>query len=619
MAEYTGQSIEVMDPIAHLRARAEMYLGDISGGPNHLFQEMFSNSIDEHLSGYGNKIVIRASEDGCSLSVEDFARGIPVEKGAHGLPGVHAVFTKLYSGGKFKEDSGYTISGGLHGVGLSAVGALCKLVQVEIHRDGKVWTSSYSRGQVVEELKATGKTKETGTKITIVEADSEIFPITEFNLQVIEEKIRDTSFLVPSCSFELWIGDKLTPIKSTGLGELIELRITDSLKQSKTAEKLCNPVTLSGKLDKTKIDLSFCFTNANNMNLLSFVNGIRTPDGGTHETAVKKIFFDSLRNWSEADKFEYSLDALQDGCFLALHYLTPERAFSSQDKVKFVGKGAGKDLQQVLGELLKSWVTANSDLLRRVFTLAEQRYLAKKQSSKLQELASKIKINNSKLKRGVIEGVSDCKSLEVEKCEIFFLEGESASGSVRISRDSNIQAILPLRGKVINAFRSELTGLLRNKEIQDIISALGCGYGKDCDASLLRYGKVILLCDPDSDGGHISSLLLSFIVKYLRPVLEAGRVYVVDSPLFCAKQGKERHYFKTSEELQAFLKDRKGKAWNVVRFKGYGECAPEEIKEMALDPSTRILYQIQLNEGSLKKTEQFMGEDSSFRKVLFME
>lgn len=619
MVEYGGQSIEVLDGIQHLRLRSGMYIGDLSEGPGQLFQEVFSNSIDEHLSGFGDRIVIRAAEDGSWLSVEDFARGIPVEVGKHGLPGVHAVFTKLYSGGKFNEDSGYSIAGGLHGVGLSAVGALCSLVKVEIHRGGKRYTTSYSRGEIIEPLKVAGKSDHTGSMI-YMEADPEIFPITEFNLAMIEDRVRDTSFLTPGCTFELYLGSQAPKIiKSLGMAEYLERKIEDYARGTKQAEKLSTPITLSNKLDKVQTDLSFCFTNATSMNLTSFVNCIRTSDGGTHETTLKKVFFDALRDWPDADKYEYSLEALQDGCFLAFHYRTPERAFSSQTKEKFVGKNSQRDIVMSLGAHLKSWVNSNGDLLRRVFTLAQQRYLAKQASSKLQKLASKIKINDSKLRRGGIEGVVDCKGTDVELSEIFLLEGESAAGTVRISRDPQTQAILPLRGKVINAFRSELTSLLRNKEIQDILNALGCGYGAHCDPSLLRYGKIILLTDPDPDGGHISSLLLGFFIKYLRPVLESGRVYAVDSPLFCAKSGKDRHYFKTFEQLQSFQKERKGKNWTVVRFKGYGECAPEEIKEMALDASTRNLFQIQLTDKSHKGVENLMGEDSAFRKVLFLE
>jgi DNA gyrase subunit B len=609
--QYQGSQIKVLDPLVHLRAVPGMYVGE-TNEPNHLFSEIFSNSLDEHLSGHGNLIEVELAEDGSWISIRDHARGIPVDMTEEGIPGVRAVFTKLFSGGKFEKE-GYDIKVGLHGVGLSAVGALSQEVLVTVRRDGYVWTESYSQGKVVTPLKKGAKTTETGTEVRVV-ADPTIWTSTRFSRAFVQSKLSDASYLLPTCTFSLKIGEEALTFKTSGIGDFVHSRIEDYTKSSKTADRLHNPVLLAGKLDKSQVDLSFCFTNASGLRTYSFVNCLCTVDGGTHETAMKRVFFKALQAWPEAEKYTCAIEDLQEGCFLAVHLRTPDIAFSSQTKEKFVGKKAAAEIQGALEPVLAQWIRTNEDILKRIFGLAQQRALARKQSSKLELAAAKISTND-KLERGNIKGILDCQTTNVAASEIFLLEGQSAAGSARMARDPKFQAIIPLKGKPINAYRAELEDVLANKEIRDILNALGCGYGKNCDTKKLRYGKVLLLCDADPDGAHISSLLLGLFNKYLRPLIEEGRVYVVDAPLYCAKRGKERSYFYTLDLAKKGLAKDFDK-WNLIRIKGWGEMDPADLKMVALDPSTRNLIKVSLTEDTSDLLEDLLGSDVAVRKEM---
>lgn len=609
--KYQGSNIKVLDPLVHMRAVPGMYVGE-TNEPNHLFSEIFSNSLDEHLSGYGNLIEVEMPADGSWIQVRDHARGIPVDMTEEGIPGVQAVFTKLFSGGKFERE-GYDIKVGLHGVGLSAVGALSDQVDVTVYRDGFVWTESYSQGKVTTPLKKGAKTAETGTSVRVV-VDPTIWTSTKFSRKFVQEKLSDASYLLPTCTFTLKVEDEVTTFKTSGMGDFVHSRIEEYTKASKTADRLHNPVLLTGKFEKSQVDLSFCFTNASGLRTYSFVNCLGTVDGGTHETATKRIFFKALQAWPEADKYTCAIEDLQEGCFLAVHLRTPDVAFSSQTKEKFVGKKGPAEIQGALETVLAQWIRTNEDTLKRVFGLAQQRAAARKQSSKLELAAAKISTND-KLERGTIDGVLDCQTTSVDGSELFLLEGQSAAGSARQARNSKYQAIVPLKGKPINAYRSELEDVLANKEIRDILNALGCGYGRNCDPKKLRYGAVYILADADPDGMHIASLLLGFLTKYLRPVVDAGRVHVIDGPLYCAKKGKDRSYFYTLEEAKKKLGKDFDK-WNLTRLKGWGECSPEDLKHIAMNPATRKSFKVQASTDTNVKLEELLGSDSAVRKTL---
>ena len=620
---YTGSSIKVLDPIDHLRMNAAMYIGPTST-PNHLFQEVLSNSVDEHLNGHGDLIEVDLSDDCNIVTITDHARGIPVDKTEDGIPGVTAVFTRLFSGGKFDRGSDYAIAVGLHGVGLSAVGALSQSCVVGIKRNMQYYEETYSRGKVIAPLTSLGpldaraKSK-TGTSVKI-QADPDIFDSTQFDAQLIQSKLYDLSFLVPSCRFKFTHGGKVYDYNSDGLHELLGGKILGHTKSGKRAEKISEVISIVGKNDKHSTDLAFCFTNSEYLHNYSYCNCLRNIDGGTHETAIKKIFFAVIQKYfAETDKFEYSLDDLQSGVWLAIHLRMAEKPeFSSQTKEKLISKNSYAIIQNCIEAPLIEWCKKNQETLKRVFTLAQNRYYSRQQSAKLNAAAAKIKVNFSgKLKRGSIEGLTDCREHAVEGSELFILEGNSAAGTAAGARDKIFQAILPLKGKVPNAYRQQTTTILGNAEFKLLLNALGCGFGKTCNPSLMRYSKVIILTDADSDGAHIASLLSSFFMVYLRPLIENGLVYVVDGPLYSAVKGKERIYAYTQSELEDKINGSGG--WQVTRFKGWGEASAEVLKDIAMNPDTRKLKQLQLTDVSAVEVESIMGGDSDARKLLLSD
>lgn len=636
MADYTGKDIRVLSGIEHLRMNPAMYLGPTLN-PHHLFQEVLSNSVDEHLNGHGKVIEIELAENNSWVKVVDYARGIPVDAVESGLPAVTAIFTELFSGGKFDRDSGYGIAVGLHGVGLSAVSALSTRVEVEIKRDKKVYKEVYSKGFVAEPLKITGPTKISGTSIKI-EADPEIFDSILFESEFIQTKLRDLSFLVPTCEFRFKQGETEKVFKSSGLSELLFDKIQSYTISGKRAEKISEVQYLQNyALDTTRTetnrhetDLAFCFTNSEYLHNYSFCNCLRNIDGGTHETAIKKIFFAVIQKYFvESDKFEYSLEDLQSGVWLVIHLKLAEKPeFSSQTKEKLISKTSYNIIQISIETDLINWCKNNQDTLKKVFTLAQNRYYARQQSAKLQKLASKIKVNFSgKPQRGKIEGLTDCKCARISDTEIFLLEGDSAAGSAKQARGlwsngnnetgKDLQAILPLQGKVPNSSRCTESLILKNEEFRLLLNALGCGYGKSCNPELLRYGKVIILTDADPDGSHIASLLASFFLNYLRPLVERGLVYVVDGPLYCATKGKERVYAYTKSELDDKLNGSGG--WNIVRAKGWGEMNPDVLKDIAMNPDSRKLIQLQFTDETIFQVDSIMGADSGARKLLLSD
>jgi DNA gyrase/topoisomerase IV subunit B len=620
-ADYSGSNIQVLTPQQALRKNAGMYTH--AGSPIGLFNELINNAIDEHLNGHGQQIEIWLSDDCRTFSVQDYGRGIPFDKDDNGIPAARKCFLEVHSGGKFNKDS-YKTSGGLHGIGLSLCGILAES-KVEITRAKAHFVEEYRYGSLVSSTETVENSPD-GTKVTVC-ADPEIFEDTRLDPDELHNIIRDVSHLFPKCVFQFSHCGQDYIYQSSGLSEIIDLRIKSvqaKLGEKRKIERIGETVSFS---QSTKIedkdcgaDIAFQFTNDWNFHIRTFVNGLYTPSGGTHEAALKKIFFSLLQKYFvDAEKYEYSLDDLYTGVYLVLHYQTGVTSFSSQTKEKFTGKVAYTEISACIEEKLVAWIKRNAETIKAVFILAQNRYLARKQSSKLAEAASKIKLNlSSKLKRGTIEGLTDCLSTNAEECELYLLEGDSAGGTAKEARFKKTQAILPLQGKVPNAYRKEEATLLANAEIKALLNGLGCGWGKSCDPNLCRYGKVLILTDADQDGGHIASLLIGFFLNYLKPLVERGMVYVVNGPLYCAIKVKERVYAYTLEELE----DKLGKnlhQYRILRFKGWGETSAEMLRDIALNPETRVITQLQLTDQSYQICEEIMGSDSSFRKILLAE
>lgn len=612
--EYNASAIKVLDNNQALRLRPGMFIGSTEN-PFHLFREVLDNSCDEHLNGFGNNIYIELADDETWISIKDEGRGIPTGKTDEGVPAVHQVFLKLFSGGKFDKSSYSGASSGLHGVGLSCCGSLTSKTEVEIHREGFRWTSVYGQGNILEPLKKHEASNLHGTKVKL-HADPEIFESILFENKAVELRIKDLSYLLPRCKFHYTHKGQVLIYQSKGLPDLLENRIEQYVQSE--CERIGETVSMIGKSGASEVDLAFAFTNAENLHLTTFCNTIRTIDGGTHEIAIRKIFFKVLQSYFDASKYEYSLEELQSGVWIVLHLkLAEEASFTSQTKEKLNFKNSHVIIQEALESQLVTWFKDNLDTVKTVFTLAQQRYLAKRQSSKLQALASKLQpVNGKKLKRGQIEGLKDCQSADVSKSELFILEGQSAAGSASQARTVSTQAILPLRGKVINAFRNSKTSVLSNGEIKLLLQALGCGFSETCDPSLLRYGKILILTDADPDGAHITTLLISFFLVYLRPLVDAGVIYIIRGPLYSASKGKERIYAFNKEELDEKIQNESG--WNVIRFKGWGECDPDILADIAMNPDTRESYVIRLTADSMTECESLMGGDSQVRKLLLM-
>jgi DNA gyrase/topoisomerase IV subunit B len=613
MSDYAGDSIKVMKPMDHLRANPSMYIGSTEN-PSHLAQEVITNAVDEHLNGFGKLIEVELGENRQSIRISDKGRGIPVENVKSGIPAVTAIFTQLFSGGKFDRNSGYDISAGLHGIGLSAVGALSSKVIVQIARNGKLYQETYSQGAVLTPLQVLADVDYTGTNIYF-EPDPEIFESIEFNGEDLKRKLQDLSYMLPGCKLIFRCGDEEKVYESTGLSELLAGRIQTHIQQGKRAEKISDIQYLTGTSGKSGTELAFCFTNDDYLHNFSFCNCLRNIDGGTHETAIKRIFFNVLqKNFPGASSNEYSVDDLQSGVWIAIHLKLAEKlAFTSQTKEKLSSRNAYAVIQESLEQKLIDWVKANQETVKRVYILAQTRYYARKQSAKLNAAASKIKMNLGKMKRGNLE--YDCISNQVEDSELFLLEGDSAAGSANQARDIKKQALLPLKGKVPNAFKWTKAAILQNAEFSEFLNALGCGFGENCRPELLRFNRIMILTDSDPDGAHISSLLICFMLMYLRPVVEQGFVHIVDAPLYTAVKGKERLYAHTKDELDDKIDGAKG--WVITRFKGWGECNPSILRDIALNPETRKTILLQPNEDSYKRCKEIMGDDSSFRKLLF--
>jgi DNA gyrase/topoisomerase IV subunit B len=620
VSEYSAKQIQALTATQHVRLRPQMYIGSTEQ-PFHLFREVLDNACDEHLNGNGSNIYIELADDESWVAVTDQGRGIPVDNMADGQPAVNVIFLQAFSGGKFDKTSGYSgASSGLHGIGLTACGVLCERVEVDINKDGYQWSAVYGAGRVIKELTKGAKTNETGTRI-LIKADPEIFDDIKFAAKAIEIRILDLSFLLPKCHFHFTHKGNTTVYRSNGLGDLLADKFEAHSSGKKNVEKIGEVTYITGNAGKNEVDFAFLFTNAENFHVFSFCNTIRTLDGGTHEAAIKRVFFKLLQAWPDADKYEYTTEELQNGVWFAIHLkLADEAAFTSQTKEKLAYKNSLQVITEALEAPIQLWIKNNPETIKTVFQLAQQRYLARRQSSRLQELASKIQSNlGKKLKRGNIEGLRDCKTTDIARSELFILEGESAAGSATRARNIDTQAILPMQGKVINSFRNAMTSVLANAEIKLLLNTIGCGFGSlgkngNCDPTLSRYGKILILTDPDPDGAHISSLLISFFLVYLKPLVDSGMVYLIKAPLFSAVKGKERIYAFTKTELDEKINGASG--YNITRFKGWGECDPHILKDIAMNEDTRESFLLQVTENTMADAEGLMGGDSRIRKLL---
>ena len=603
---YDESSIAVLEGLEAVRKRPGMYIGSVSRkGLNHLVYEIVDNSVDEHLAGACDTIRVTLEADG-SCTVEDNGRGIPVGLHATGASAARVVFTTLHAGGKF-DDSVYKTSGGLHGVGSSVVNALSTYMDVEIFRDGFIHHDRYEQGHPVIALEngllpTIGKTKKTGTKINFL-PDPQIFEKTNFKEDEIKSRMHETAYLNP----------KLTIIYEDRRKEEVEHieyhepdGIIGFVKDiNKNAEKLHDVVYFSGESDGISVEIAFQYCNEFHENILGFCNNIYNAEGGTHITGFKTVFTTVINNYARELGILKDKDAnfngadVRNGMTAVVSIKHPAPRFEGQTKTKLDNQDASKATAKVTGDEIQLYFDRNLDTLKTVISCAEKAAKIRKTEERAKtNLLTKQKFSfdsNGKL--------ANCESRDASKCEIFIVEGDSAGGSAKMARNRMYQAIMPIRGKILNVEKASIDKVLANAEIKTMINAFGCGfsegYGNDFDITKLRYDKIIIMADADVDGAHISTLLLTLFYRFMPELIYEGHVYIAMPPLYKAipSKGKEEYLYDDAA-LEKYRKTHTGN-FTLQRYKGLGEMDAEQLWETTLDPERRILKKVEIEDGRM--------------------
>ena len=625
---YDESSIAVLEGLEAVRKRPGMYIGSVSRkGLNHLVYEIVDNSVDEHLAGACDTIWVTLEADG-SCTVEDNGRGIPVGLHATGASAARVVFTTLHAGGKF-DDSVYKTSGGLHGVGSSVVNALSTYMDVEIFRDGFIHHDRYEQGHPVIALEngllpTIGKTKKTGTKINFL-PDPQIFEKTNFKEDEIKSRMHETAYLNP----------KLTIIYEDRRKEEVEHieyhepdGIIGFVKDiNKNAEKLHDVVYFSGESDGISVEIAFQYCNEFHDNILGFCNNIYNAEGGTHITGFKTVFTTVINNYARELGILKDKDAnfngadVRNGMTAVVSIKHPAPRFEGQTKTKLDNQDASKATAKVTGDEIQLYFDRNLDTLKTVISCAEKAAKIRKTEERAKtNLLTKQKFSfdsNGKL--------ANCESRDASKCEIFIVEGDSAGGSAKMARNRMYQAIMPIRGKILNVEKASIDKVLANAEIKTMINAFGCGfsegYGNDFDITKLRYDKIIIMADADVDGAHISTLLLTLFYRFMPELIYEGHVYIAMPPLYKAipSKGKEEYLYDDAA-LEKYRKTHTGN-FTLQRYKGLGEMDAEQLWETTLDPERRILKKVEIEDGRMASdvTEMLMGNDVPPRRAFIYE
>ncbi len=599
---YDASSIQALEGMEHVRMRPSMYIGDIgTRGLHHLVYEVIDNSIDEAMGGFCDTINVTINEDN-SVTTKDNGRGIPV--GIHKKEGVSAlevVMTKIGAGGKFDKDS-YKVSGGLHGVGVSCVNALSEHLTATVHKNGKIWQQEYSKGKTLYPVKTIGETDFTGTIVTFLPDKSIFTQTTEYNYDTLSYRLRELSYLNKGITITLT--DKRNPddegnyitetFKSTeGLPEFI--RYLDSTREQLTA----NIISMEGEKNGIPVEVAMVYNTSYSENLHSYVNNINTHEGGTHLSGFRRGLTGTLKKYADNSgllkniKFEIAGDDFREGLTAIISVKVAEPQFEGQTKTKLGNRDVTSAVSQAVSEMLTNYLEENPAdakiIVQKVILAAQARHAARKAREMVQR--------KTVMSIGGLPGkLSDCSETDPKICEIFLVEGDSAGGTAKQGRDRNFQAILPLRGKILNVEKAMQHKVFENEEIKNMFTALGVSIGTEEDPralnlSKLRYHKVIIMCDADVDGSHIATLILTFFFRYMKELVEQGHIYIATPPLYLVKKGQKKEY-AWDDNQRDLIAQKMGGSVNIQRYKGLGEMNAIQLWDTTMNPEFRTLRQM---------------------------
>ncbi|SHJ05418.1 DNA gyrase subunit B [Mesonia phycicola] len=604
---YSADSIQALEGMEHVRMRPSMYIGDVGvRGLHHLVYEVVDNSIDEAMAGHCDSIDVIINEDN-SVSVKDNGRGIPIDlHKKEGVSALEVVMTKIGAGGKFDKDS-YKVSGGLHGVGVSCVNALSEHLKAVVHKDGKIWEQEYERGKTLYPVRHIGETDFNGTIVTF-KPDGEIFKQTlEYSYDTLAKRLRELAFLNKGIKISL-IDRRFKDEK----GEFIEehfhseeglkefIRFLDATREPIIADV----ISMEGEKNDIPVEVAMIYNNSYNENLHSYVNNINTHEGGTHLAGFRRGLTSTLKKYADNSgmldklKFEIAGDDFREGLTAIVSVKVSEPQFEGQTKTKLGNREVTSAVSQAVSEMLENYLEENPNdaktIVQKVILAAQARHAAKKAREMVQR--------KTVMSGGGLPGkLSDCSEQDPEQCEVFLVEGDSAGGTAKQGRDRNFQAILPLRGKILNVEKAMQHKVFENEEIRNIYTALGVTIGTEEDSKALnltklRYHKVVIMCDADVDGSHIATLILTFFFRYMRELIEAGHIYIATPPLYLIKKGNRKRYAWNDKERDEITNEYAGGV-AVQRYKGLGEMNAEQLWDTTMNPEFRTLRQVTIDNG----------------------
>lgn len=604
---YSADSIQALEGMEHVRMRPSMYIGDVgTRGLHHLVYEVVDNSIDEALAGHCDEISVIINEDN-SITTQDNGRGIPVDMHKkEGVSALEVVMTKIGAGGKFNKDS-YKVSGGLHGVGVSCVNALSESLTATVYRDGKIWEQQYERGKTLSPVKEIGTTDQKGTVVTF-KPDPQIFTQTlEYNYETLSLRMRELAYLNKGIKISIvdkrqkdekgeFVGEEF--LSKEGLKEFI--RFLDETRESIIGDV----ISMEGEKNGTPVEVAMTYNTSFSENLHSYVNNINTHEGGTHLSGFRRGLTTTLKKYADSSglldklKFEIAGDDFREGLTAIISVKVGEPQFEGQTKTKLGNREVTSAVSQAVSEMLENYLEENPNdaktIVQKVILAAQARHAARKAREMVQR--------KTVMSGGGLPGkLSDCSEQDPALCEVFLVEGDSAGGTAKQGRDRNFQAILPLRGKILNVEKAMQHKVFENEEIRNIYTALGVTIGTEEDSKALnldklRYHKIVIMCDADVDGSHISTLILTFFFRYMKELIEAGYIYIATPPLYLVKKGQKKSYAWNDDQRDRLMQDY-GSGSSVQRYKGLGEMNAEQLWDTTMNPEERTLRKVTIDNG----------------------